>query len=221
MKVRLDSRLKTVAEMVRTEGRIADIGTDHALVPCRLFQLGARDIIATDIADGPLERAAQSVKLYGAEECVKLMKCDGLEGVPVRDDVIIAGMGGEMTADIISRCDFLRPGLHFILQPMTRDYVLRERLYDMGISIISEKTAVASKKVYTVMLCEYTGKRRETDLRFRFLGKNTDVEYRIKQICALKKRGRSSADFAGLAKELESELTEEEKLLLTAWEDSI
>ena len=210
MIVRLDRRLKTILGMVRVQGRIADIGTDHALLPCRLFQLGATDIIATDIADGPLERAKTTVQLYGAGERVRLMKCDGLDGVPVRDDVVIAGMGGEITADIISRCDFLNPDLHFILQPMTRDFVLRERLYQLGCEIVKEETAVAARKVYTVMLCKYTGVKRETDLRFRFLGKNTDREYLQKQITTLHKMGRSREECEALAGELEKESIWEE-----------
>lgn len=203
MNVRLDRRLKTILGMVRVQGRIADVGTDHALLPCRLFQLGATDIIATDIADGPLQRAAESVRLYGAEGCVRLMKCDGLDDVPVRDDVIIAGMGGEMTADIIARCKFLNPDLHFILQPMTRDFVLRKRLYELGCEIEREETAVAARKVYTVMLCRYTGVKQETDLRFQFLGKNNDKEYLQKQITTLHKMGRSRAECETLARELE------------------
>ena len=203
MNVRLDRRLKTVLGMVRVQGRIADVGTDHALLPCRLFQLGATDIIATDIADGPLQRAAESVRLYGAEGCVRLMKCDGLDGVPVRDDVIIAGMGGEMTADIIARCKFLNPDLHFILQPMTRDFVLRKRLYELGCEIEREETAVAAHKVYTVMLCRYTGIKQDTDLRFQFLGKNNDKEYLQKQITTLHKIGNSRAECETLARELE------------------
>ena len=207
MTVRLDRRLKTVLGMVRVQGRIADIGTDHALLPCRLFQLGAADVIATDISDGPLERARATVELYGAEGGVRLMKCDGLEGVPVRDDVIIAGMGGELIADIIARCEFLNSDLHFILQPMTRDFVLRKRLYELGCEIIKEETAVAAHKVYTVMLCRYTGARQETELRFQFLGKNTDKEYLQKQITTLHKIGNSKAECEALAKDLEKEIT--------------
>ena len=210
MTVRLDRRLKTVLGMVRVQGRIADVGTDHALLPCRLFQLGAADIIATDIADGPLERAGAAVKFYGAESAVRLVKCDGLDEVPIRDDVIIAGMGGEMTADIIARCKFLNPDLHFILQPMTRDFVLRKRLYELGCEIIKEETAVVARKVYTVMLCRYTGVKQETDLRFQFLGKNNDREYLEKQITTLHKMGKSRSECETLAAELEKE---------TAWEE--
>ena len=208
MNVRLDRRLKTVLGMVRVQSRIADIGTDHALLPCRLFQLGAADIIATDISDGPLQRAAETVQLYGAS--VRLMKCDGLEGVPVRDDVIIAGMGGELIADIIARCKFLNPDLHFILQPMTRDFVLRKRLYELGCEIIKEETAVVARKVYTVMLCRYTGIKQDTDLRFQFLGKNTDRAYIEKQITTLHKMGKSRSECEELAQLLEKE---------TAWKE--
>lgn len=189
MNVRLDRRLKTVAELVRIDKRIADIGTDHALVPCWLYQQGAKEIYASDIAEGPLARARATAEMYGIKD-VKLLLSDGLESIPPVDDVIIAGMGGEMIADILSRCGFLNPGMRFILQPMTKDYTLRRELYKNGFEIILEKTAAVSKKVYTVMLCAYTGVKKEIDGVFAFLGKNSDPEYIKKVLDKLEKMGK-------------------------------
>ncbi len=40
--------------MVRKGGEICDVGTDHALLPCRLYLDGERKLTAADINEGPL-----------------------------------------------------------------------------------------------------------------------------------------------------------------------
>lgn len=208
-RVHLDRRLKAVAEFVRKDKRIADVGTDHAFIPCFLFQRGARALVASDILEGPLSAARATLKLYGipekteeGAEGISLILCDGLDGIPEADDVIIAGMGGEMIADIISRCTFLNKDTHFILQPMTRDWLLRKELYRMGLYIDREKTAVVGGKVYTVMLCFYDGIKRDIDEKFAFLGKNTDKEYLKKVTAALEKMKKGDNKYADLLAQL-------------------
>lgn len=202
MNIHLDRRLKTVAELVRIDKRIADIGTDHALVPCWLYRQGAKEIYASDIAEGPLSRAKATAELYGITD-IKTVLSDGLDNIPPVDDVIIAGMGGEMIADIVSRCGFLNRDMHFILQPMTKDHVLRRRLYGNGLEITEERTAVVSKKVYTVMLCVYTGVKRDIDDAFAFLGKNRDGLYLKKVLDKLEKMGKGEAKYLKLKETLE------------------
>ena len=208
-KVHLDRRLKAAAGFVRLDKRIADVGTDHAFIPCFLFQQGARALFACDILEGPLSAARATMELYGipekkgdSEEGISLFLCDGLDGVPQADDVIIAGMGGEMIADIISRCKYINEDMHFILQPMTRDWFLRRELYKMGLYIEQEKTAVVGSKTYTVMLCCYDGVKREIDDKFAFVGKNTDEEYLAKVRSALEKMSRGDKKYADILAQL-------------------
>lgn len=208
--IRLDRRLKAVASFVRPNCSVADIGTDHGYIPCYLYLGGTREIYACDILEKPLAAAKSTMELYGIEEKtegktegISLILCDGLDGVPPVDDVIIAGMGGEMIADIVSRCKFLNPDIHFILQPMTRDWILRRELYKMGLYIEEEKTACVSGKVYTVMLCLYDGNRREIDESFAFLGKNTDREYLEKVLTALEKMGRGDKRYSDIKQAIE------------------
>lgn len=177
MAVKLDPRLLTIAQMVRIDGKICDVGTDHALLPCFLYQQGAGDIIASDINDGPLRSAEATIKLYGAEKCVSVLKSDGLRSVPPCDDVIIAGMGGELIARIVTECAFTNKNTHFILQPMTKAEILRSELYKNGFEITEERTAVSAGKTYTVMLVIHTGAKKDIDDRFAFFGKNTDESY--------------------------------------------
>lgn len=209
-KVHLDHRLKTVAEFVHLDKRIADIGTDHGYIPCYLYQQGAREIFACDILEKPLAAAKATMELYKIPEKkegegIGLILGDGLDNVPPVDDVIIAGMGGEMIADIVSRCSYVNKDMRFILQPMTRDWVLRRELYKNGLYIEEEKTAVVGNKVYTVMLCCYDGIKREIDDKFAFLGKNQDKIYRDKMIAILEKKGKGDIKYKELAENIKSD----------------
>ncbi len=177
MAVKLDPRLLTIAEMVRKNGKICDVGTDHALLPCYLFEQGAGDVIASDVNDGPLKAAEATVRQYGAENCVKVMKSDGLRDIPPCDDVIVAGMGGELIARIITECAFKNENTNFILQPMTKAEILRTELYAGGFEITEERTAQSAGKIYTVMLVKFTGVKQEISDKFAFFGKNSDAAY--------------------------------------------
>ncbi len=177
MAVKLDPRLLTIAGMVRLDGKICDVGTDHALLPCYLFTQGAKNVIASDINDGPLKSAEETIRRYGAESGVKTVKSDGLRSIPPCDDVIVAGMGGELIERIVSECTFKNANTRFILQPMTKAELLRRGLYKNGFEIIQEKTAESAGKIYTVMLVKFTGIEAEISDEFAFFGKNSDEVY--------------------------------------------
>lgn len=209
MNVHLDSRLKAVAEEVRPEVRVADVGTDHGLIPCLLSlskEKRPKKIYASDIAEKPLDRARRSAALYGCDD-IEFILCDGLSKIPPCDDIIIAGMGGENIAKIVKSCPFLSNYPRFILQPMTRAFVLRRELYGSGFEIEREKAAYAAGKIYTVMICRYTGKKKKISDEFAFFGKNTDEAYVSKQLETLKKMGKGSEKFLLLAQKKERELT--------------
>jgi len=151
--VKLDNRLAACAALVRRGKSVADIGTDHARLPVFLWQSGWTDIIATDIKTGPLEFAKRLVEKCGAE--VKLILSDGFENLPPRDDIIIAGMGGETIAEILSGCNYKNADTRFILQPMTKQDRLRRSLNELGFEIIEEISAQCARKNYTIIYARY------------------------------------------------------------------
>lgn len=129
----------------------ADIGTDHAYVPIELAKLGKR-VIATDIMPGPLKIAEENVKKNGAE--IELRLGGGLSPIEKDevDTIIIAGMGGEMIEKILSEGSAKTDGVTFILQPMNRQYELRNYLFNSGFYIIEEDLAVEGFKVYNLIV---------------------------------------------------------------------
>lgn len=186
----MDARLSAIADLVRLDRRICDVGTDHALLPCLLYRRGARDVIACDVNDGPLEAARAAVLREGAQDVIRVMKSDGLRGVPPCGDVVVAGMGGELIARIVTECRFLTDDTRFILQPMTRAETLRRELYRGGFEILLENGASAGGRVYTVLLVRHTGRSAEIGDDFAFFGKSSDPRY----IAAVNRRLRRLAE---------------------------
>lgn len=174
--ISLDNRLKTAAALCRSGGIICDVGTDHALLACHLAKNGAKEVIASDINDGPLEAARRTVEQEGCTN-VRIVKSDGLCEIDYADDVIICGMGGELIADIIAGCRFLSERTRFILQPMTKPELLRTRLYADGFEILEERTAYDGKRAYVVMLAAFTGNRCDIDELFAYTGKVRDPKF--------------------------------------------
>jgi len=133
-------------------------------LPVRLVNSGfCRSAVASDVKEGPIERARLTAREYDAEEKISFTLADGLDGVlpSQADDIIIAGMGGELIASIICRCDWLRdPTKHLVLQPMTAQAELREFLCENGFTITREAVATEKSglKLYLVMSVVFTGK---------------------------------------------------------------
>ena len=101
----MSSRLEFIASKVSGGRGVADIGTDHAILPIMLRRGGYEGYIAAgDINEGPLKKAQRA--LYEAEiDDVELVLCDGLDGIDgsMVDTVIVAGMGGDTITGILDR----------------------------------------------------------------------------------------------------------------------
>ena len=102
--IKLDNRLLLCAEFVRQDSAVADIGTDHAYLPVYLAQKGKiKKAIAADINEGPLKSGIETINRCGVSDTVSARLSNGLEKISPDecDDVIIAGMGGELICSII------------------------------------------------------------------------------------------------------------------------
>lgn len=173
-KINLNNRLFLCAQNVRPQKVVADVGTDHAYLPIWLV---LNDIIpyafATDVREGPLLNAQNNVIKYGAEKKIELKLSDGLDSLSgeLIDDVVIAGMGGELIIKIISRANWLRDKTkHLILQPMSAEVELREFLAKENFRIDSEKAVVSAGKIYTVMSVFFEENLKKGDKIYPYIG---------------------------------------------------
>lgn len=169
----LDERLLAVAHLVRKDSYFCDVGTDHCYLPCYLVQQGiVKKCIACDINVLPLQSAQKQVEHNKLENNIEVLLSDGLANVTHEvEDIAIAGMGGELIFDIISRAEFLKdPEKRLILQPMTNAPYLRTALCKEGYRIISEIPVIDKNHAYCVMHIQYCGKPMEISTLYSVVG---------------------------------------------------
>ncbi len=170
---KISKRLEAAASFSRKGARIADIGTDHAYLPIYLYASGQiSGGVASDINQGPTDRARLNVRGFGAESAIDVVRTDGLCGIEkyAPDEIFILGMGGELIVRILADAPWVKNGKRLILQPMTHPEILREYLWREGFSIIDEKI-VEEDKLYQIICAEYTGEIYEPSESELFFGR--------------------------------------------------
>ena len=191
----LDKRLQTIADTVRRDRRVADIGTDHAYLPVALVQAGITPFaIACDLREGPLENARRAVREAGLTERIDCRLGDGL--APIKqgeaEEIVIAGMGGETIAAILEACPWSKTaGIHYIFQPMTRSEDLRRYLLTNGYTILAETTLNQNGRLYVIVEAEWTDAPSVSEESDYLLGKldgARDREWLLHQKNVLTKR---------------------------------
>lgn len=158
--MKLSKRLQTIADFVKKNSVVADIGTDHAHIPIYLIENNIIDkAYACDINKGPLEKAKENIANVGASKNIVLRLSNGLDKMSNKevDTIIIAGMGGELIIDILNRGKvFFDKKNTFILSPHTKTDEVRDYLIRKGFKIIKEDMCIDEGKFYTVMEVRYT-----------------------------------------------------------------
>lgn len=150
----LSPRLQAIAEQVPQGTRLADVGTDHGYLPVWLLRSGRIDsAIATDLREGPLNRARETAHRFGVAEQISFRLCDGLSAIHPEeaDTVVIAGMGGETIVSILEAATWAKEGTLLLLQPMTGFVELRKWLQGNGYQISGERIVCEGKRLYSIL----------------------------------------------------------------------
>ena len=167
-------RLALIAETVRASSLslgfgasvVADIGTDHAKLPVYLVNHGICSYAyAADLRKMPLNAAKENIdRLCSFPERIQTVLSDGFDRIPrTYNIVVVAGMGGELIADILERGQ-LESRVVLVLSPMTAAEDLRQYLYEHCYQISSEKIAREKEKLYTVMQAEKVQQKVSYDI---------------------------------------------------------
>ena len=171
---KLDSRLITAIKYLRHGKILADIGTDHAYLPIYAVENGySARAVASDINEGPTERARINVLSNALTDKISVVKTDGLKGIDKYDpdDIAIFGMGGELIASIIDAAPWVKDSKkRLILQPMTCADALRIYLAENGFNILEETLSTEGGKLYVTICCEWTGESRKIGIAQAILG---------------------------------------------------
>ena len=171
----LSKRLKAAASLVRAGSVAADVGCDHGKLSAALLLDGTCPrVYATDIRPGPLSSARELIRSLELEDRCVLMLTDGLDGVPGDEveDVVIAGIGADLTAAILSRAEWVRdPSRHLVLVPASKHEKLRRYLASEGFETLEELAVSDMGHLYALISARWTGERRELGTAEARLGK--------------------------------------------------
>lgn len=160
----MSSRLEFIASLAVGGRGVADIGTDHAILPIILRRNGYDGYIAaSDINEGPLRKARYGLFETGIDD-VELILCNGLEGVDSSkvDTIIVAGMGGDTITGILDRGLYDMPqwaerrDYRLILHPVTKPEILRYWLVNNGFCITKE-AYIEDNDVLCQIICAEPG----------------------------------------------------------------
>lgn len=211
----LTARLAAVAAWVRQGARMADIGTDHALLPVWLVKNGrCPSAVASDIGEGPADSARRTVAAAGLEAAVSVRVGDGLAPIHPHEveDIVIAGMGGETIAAILAAAPWTEDEHYrFVLQPMSKPERLRVFLAENGFFTEREEIVAEGERLYTVMAVRYTGERKTLSYAEALLGTPPRTEAGVRYLQKL--GGRIAEHLEGLPEE---ETYQQERAELTA-----
>lgn len=168
-------RLQMAADFVREGAAVADIGTDHAYLPAYLILSGkCRSAVASDLREQPLENARQTIRRYHLEGRVSARLSDGLDAISPceAEDIVLAGMGGELIAALLARTPWLRDAeRRLILQPMTHAEDVRLFLYENGFSILEEQAVREGEHLYIALRARYSGVQTDVTPGLPYLGR--------------------------------------------------
>lgn len=158
--IQLSERLRAIAERIEPGSRLADIGSDHALLPAFLAEQGRIvSAVAGELNPGPLEAARKQIQESGLEKVVSVRKGNGLEVITPgdADTVSIAGMGGNLIVEILSaglaqgKLEGVR---RLVLQPNVGEEAVRRWLRSNGWSLLSEEILEEDGKIYEILAAE-------------------------------------------------------------------
>lgn len=157
----LSDRLESIISLVSKGKNIADIGCDHGFIAIELVRRRiCPKVIASDLREGPLEKARINVKNAGLEDSITFRVSDGFEGYDAGEvqSAVIAGMGGMLIRDILTKgLDKVSCMDDLIVQPQSNIPEFRCFLRASGYEIIRNEIVREDGKYYFPMKIRFTG----------------------------------------------------------------
>ncbi len=191
----MNLRIQEIANLAEGSS-VIDIGADHGYLLIELYKKGFNKLLAVEKNKGPLDNCVKTLEKNNLIGDINLVLSDGLKGVEepqLYDNIIIAGMGGDLIKSIIEQdVDKFKYSL-LILQPNNNEYKLREYLTKHGFDIKKEHILEENNKIYEIIVAKFVGEVKkvysEEELLFgvdnqrdkKILFKKWDNEYKYLQ----------------------------------------
>lgn len=152
-------RLNKIFNLVNKNSIVADIGTDHGIIPIMLSKSSfAKKIIATDISKNSLNKLEEKLKLNKNITNIETRVSAGLDSFFEYevDTIIISGMGGILIKDILnSNINIAKSAENLILSPNNSLEIVRKFLIENNFKIIDEVDVYEKSKYYQILKVSY------------------------------------------------------------------
>lgn len=158
----LSKRLAAIAGWVPAGSRVADIGSDHALLPCAMAEQGQVSYaLAGELNEGPFQAASKQIRSSGLSAIVEARKGDGLAVIEASDAIeviTISGMGGALISHILTEgASKLTNVRCLVLQPNVGEDHVRRWLVANDWLLLDEQILEEDGKYYEVLVAERAG----------------------------------------------------------------
>ncbi len=163
----IGDRMELMASMVSPGETVGDIGTDHGLLPLKLWATKVSPkVIMTDMSKPSLEKAEDNFRTAILKDSsldrknIDFRVGDGLQvyGISEVDVITIAGMGGRLIVKILSEdLEKTRSFSKLILQPRNGSQILRQYLVKHDFEIEEEALIVEGKYICEIMCVKPIG----------------------------------------------------------------
>ncbi len=145
-------RLKKICDLVDYNSIVADIGTDHGIIPIELSKKSiSKKIIATDISKDSLEKLEQKLLYNNNIANIDTRVSDGLDCIEEFevDTIIISGMGGILIKEILEKnLHIAKTANYLILSPNNSLDILRKFLFKNNFVIDKESDAIENRELH-------------------------------------------------------------------------
>ena len=152
---KISNRLLTILKIIKKTNVIADIGTDHAIIPCYIIKNKlAKKCIATDIKENIIFRLKNELSnnlLKEEFEKIDFRVGSGLKvlGKYEANVIIISGMGCDLIKDILSNINEYK-FKYLIISPQTKICEFRKFIINKKLKIIKEYLIKDAEKFYFI-----------------------------------------------------------------------
>lgn len=165
--MKISNRLKTIGDFVPDNASIIDVGADHGLLEKYLLETkNIKNILAIENKIGPFNTLKSNVETLPHVKC---LLSDGIEDITEDiDTIVIAGMGGNLILDILSKHPSKLKNVQHIIVDAHKDIELvRRGISNLGFTIAEEKITYENN-IYYFIIHFVKGTKTLADIEYEF-----------------------------------------------------